>query len=245
MNALTTFDFEGEPVRFVTLDGREAAVGKDACRCLGIANTTQAVGRIPDDEKGVCTTATLGGPQEMVVLFEPGLYRLIFESRKAEAERFKRWVFHEVLPAIRKTGAYGRPLLSAEETAAALSLVREARLTHGKARAAALWPLLGLPDIPQEPAAPRRQPDGVHQEKLLETIDDFLGDCAERDHAAKVQARRLYEAYRRWAGITSAPAMSETLFGRLMTMTGFGKEDGRIRYYHGLRLKAEVLRKLS
>jgi hypothetical protein len=45
----------------------------------------------------------------MIVVFEPGLYRLIVTSKKPAAERFKRWVFHEVLPSIRKTGSYGKP----------------------------------------------------------------------------------------------------------------------------------------
>lgn len=82
---------------------------KDACEALGIANSRDALNRVPNDEKGVVTTDTLGGPQEMVFVNEPGLYRLVFLSRKSEAEAFKNKVFREVLPAIRKTGAYRTP----------------------------------------------------------------------------------------------------------------------------------------
>ena len=61
---------------------------------------------LDDDEKGVHTVRTLGGNQELMVVNEPGLYHLTFKSRKPEANAFRRWVFHEVLPSIRKTGSY-------------------------------------------------------------------------------------------------------------------------------------------
>jgi predicted TIM-barrel enzyme len=66
----------------------------------------------PADEKGVTTTYTPGGEQEMLTVNEPGLYRLIFQSRKPEAERFKTWVVTDVLPQIRRTGAYAPPGLA-------------------------------------------------------------------------------------------------------------------------------------
>ena len=81
----------------------------DLCRALDIQNVRQNLANFPDDEKGVSTIYTLGGPQKMLVVSEAGLYRLIFMSRKPEAEKFKRWVFHEVLPSIRKYGYYIAP----------------------------------------------------------------------------------------------------------------------------------------
>src|SRR5690606_23128157 len=66
-----------------------------------------AYGRLDSDEKDTRIVGTPGGNQSMVVVNEPGLYNLIFTSRKPEAKRFKRWVTHEVLPAIRRTGHYG------------------------------------------------------------------------------------------------------------------------------------------
>ena len=65
------------------------------------------------DEKGVNSIHTPGGIQEMTTVNEPGLYALVLGSRKAEAKRFKRWVTHEVLPAIRKTGSYAVPTMAA------------------------------------------------------------------------------------------------------------------------------------
>lgn len=98
--------FEGHEVRMVHRDGETWWVAADVCQILGIDNHRQAVTRLEEDEKGVISNDTLGGKQEMLTVNEPGLYSLIFTSRKAEAKRFKRWVFHEVLPTIRRSGSY-------------------------------------------------------------------------------------------------------------------------------------------
>ena len=103
-----TFSFEEtSPIRCLDRDGTAWAVAQDIGDILGIKNARQNLKNFPEDEKGVCTIYTLGGPQEVLVVNEPGIYRLIFQSRRPEAEKFKRWVFHEVLPSIRETGMYG------------------------------------------------------------------------------------------------------------------------------------------
>ena len=93
-------------MRAVTLDGEPWFVAADVCRALGLGNSSMAVSKLDDDEKGVITSDTLGGKQEMSTINEPGLYSLILRSRKPEAKAFKRWITHEVIPAIRKTGGY-------------------------------------------------------------------------------------------------------------------------------------------
>lgn len=98
--------FDGHEVRMIHIDGVTWFVAADVCKVLGIGNATRAVERLEDDEKGLTTSKTLGGDQEVNVVNEPGLYALIFTSRKPEAKRFKHWVFHEVLPMIRKYGYY-------------------------------------------------------------------------------------------------------------------------------------------
>jgi len=101
------FLFDELPVRVAMIDDEPWFVGTDAARILGITQVASTLRSFPDDEKGVHSMHTPGGQQNMTVLNEPGLYRLIFQSRKAEAERFKKWVFTDVLPSIRKTGCYG------------------------------------------------------------------------------------------------------------------------------------------
>ena len=93
-------------VRTVTLNGAPCFVAADICRALDIANSRDAVKRLDDDERGVVSTDTLGGVQEMTVVNESGLYSLVLGSRKPEAKQFKRWITHEVIPTIRKTGGY-------------------------------------------------------------------------------------------------------------------------------------------
>ena len=81
----------------------------EQCEALEISNSRDALSRLDDDEKGVASTDTLGGVQEVSIVNEPGLYTLILGSRKPEAKAFKRWVTHDILPAIRKTGRYAAP----------------------------------------------------------------------------------------------------------------------------------------
>lgn len=80
---------------------------------LTISLDRKALERLDDDEKGVNSIHTPGGTQEMTTVNELGLYALVLGSRKAEAKRFKRWVTHEVLPAIRKTGSYAVSAMAA------------------------------------------------------------------------------------------------------------------------------------
>lgn len=101
------FQFDSKQLRTVEgADGEIYLVGKDACEILDMADHKQALERLDDDEKGVATVQTAGGPQEMIIINESGLYNLTFTSRKAEAKRFRKWVTSEVLPSIRKTGSY-------------------------------------------------------------------------------------------------------------------------------------------
>jgi len=103
---LATFHYGDRPVRTVTVDGEPWFVAADVCAVLGIGNPRQAVSYLDDDERGVTTNDTPGGRQQMTIVSEAGLYSLILRSRKPEAKAFKRWVTHEVLPAIRRTGRY-------------------------------------------------------------------------------------------------------------------------------------------
>lgn len=107
-------------VRVSTRDGEPWFVAKDVCDALGIAKYRDAVSRLDPDERGSVLVDTLGGAQEASAVSEPGFYKLVMRSRKPEAKAFQRWVTHEVLPAIRRTGGYmaARPDETPEETMA-------------------------------------------------------------------------------------------------------------------------------
>ena len=109
---LVPFDFEGSQVRVVTdARGEPWFVAADVLSTISLDR--KALERLDDDEKGVNSIHTPGGTQEMTTVNEPGLYALVLGSRKAEAKRFKRWVTHEVLPAIRKTGSFAVSAMAA------------------------------------------------------------------------------------------------------------------------------------
>lgn len=93
-------------IRTVNKDGAPWFVAADVCRALELDKTWNALQRLDEDEKGTTSISTLGGQQEMSIVNEPGLYALVLGSRKPEAKAFKRWITHEVLPSIRKHGAY-------------------------------------------------------------------------------------------------------------------------------------------
>lgn len=110
MNELQNFDFEGSNVRTVIIDNEPYFVGKDIAKILGYAKPANAVNRfVPDKYKGVTELMTPGGKQKFVVILEAGLYKLIFKSDMPNAEQFSDWVASEVLPTIRKHGAYMTP----------------------------------------------------------------------------------------------------------------------------------------
>jgi prophage antirepressor-like protein len=102
------FQYKQNAVRVAKIDddGTPWFVAKDVCDVLGVSNSRASLAFLDDDEKGVTLSDTPGGQQELSTVNEAGLYSLILRSRKPEAKVFKRWVTHEVLPQIRKTGRY-------------------------------------------------------------------------------------------------------------------------------------------
>jgi prophage antirepressor-like protein len=115
--SIVPFDFQGNRVRVIVDEqGEPWFVAVDVCRCLGLDNSTRAIERLDEDEKSqVIDPSVLNNNQGTGInillntISESGLYSLILTSRKPEAKAFKRWVTHEVLPSIRKTGSYCIP----------------------------------------------------------------------------------------------------------------------------------------
>jgi prophage antirepressor-like protein len=105
-NQLTPFSYEDRAVRTVLIDDAPWFIAKDVCDVLGITRASDALRDFPQNEKGTVSTRTPGGDQDMLTVNEPGLYRLIFQSRKPEAEKFKTWVFTEVLRGSAADTAY-------------------------------------------------------------------------------------------------------------------------------------------
>jgi prophage antirepressor-like protein len=106
MNQVIPFNFESHAVRTVVIDEAPWWVGRDVCDALGYQNSRQAMN---DHCKGVSKRYPLeteGGTQEVRIISEPDVFRLIVSSHRPQAQRFEKWLFEEALPQIRKTGAY-------------------------------------------------------------------------------------------------------------------------------------------
>jgi len=107
-NLTPSFFYQGKEFRTVTQNNEPWFVAKDACELLELEDVSKAVLRLSDSMKGTNSIPTLGGNQEMLVISEAGLYKLVFTSRKPEAEKFTDWVASEVIPSIRKHGMYAK-----------------------------------------------------------------------------------------------------------------------------------------
>lgn len=120
-------------------NGEPMFVAKDVCAALNIAPT--AASRLDEDEKGLRLTQTPGGEQNVLLVSEPGFYKLVMRSRKPEAKAFQRWVTHEVLPALRRDGGYmvARDE-TPEQTMARAVLLAQQTIDRQKSRIAELEP---------------------------------------------------------------------------------------------------------
>ena len=115
--SVASFSFENFPVRAINRDGEIWFVAADVCAVLDIKNPSDAIKALDDDEYtsfNLGYSGTRGNPN-VNIINESGLYALILRSRKPEAKRFRKWVTSEVLPAIRKTGAYSLTITKAQQ----------------------------------------------------------------------------------------------------------------------------------
>lgn len=131
MGDIIPFNSGDFSIRVLDVDGEPWFVAKEIAEVLGYSEASAMTRSLDDDEKGLQDLQTPGGRQKVAIISESGLYSAILRSERSEAKRFKRWVTHEVLPAIRKTGAFtarqSRPTtLSRNQVAASILLLRSA-----------------------------------------------------------------------------------------------------------------------
>lgn len=154
MNDMQIFNYQDKQVRTIQKDGELWWVAKDICEVFGETNRNRAMQPLDDDEKGYTQIATPGGIQSMAVVNEPGLYHLLFsmqpekardvseeyiQKRMEQLKAFRRWVTHEVLPALRKHGTYSLatatprrpPEVSPNGLARLISITRRVMLDAG------------------------------------------------------------------------------------------------------------------
>lgn len=182
MNDLKIFENpEFGRIRALERDGEPWFVATDVCRYLEIKNSRDALSRLDDDEKGVVSTDTPGGRQTLNIVNEYGLYVLVLGSRKKEAKTFKRWITHEVIPSIRKTGSYTKPdsvelmtpappELSLSGLASTARVARRAMLDIGASRWDAgmeVLSILGYYGLPVPGFIPKKDPGMIKLEDFF------------------------------------------------------------------------------
>lgn len=195
MTDIVPFQFPdtGNPVRAVMIDGVPFFVAMDVCAVVGIAKHRDAVAQLEDDERASTVVDTPGGPQRMTVVNEAGVYALMLISRSPRVKPFRRWITHEVLPALRRTGSYSveaRPQVPQTYAAALRELADTVeRAAIAEARVAVL-----------EPAA-----------ESWTTLASAEGDWSvreaayilSREHGIDTGERRLFNTMRSWRMLDS------------------------------------------
>lgn len=132
MRTIQHFNYEGYEIRTIDIDGESWWVLADVCKVLGLSNPTVVASRLDEDERA---KLGLGRQGASTIINESGLYKVILRSDKPEAKGFTRWVTHEVLPSIRKTGTYSakgypRKSTSAGEVASLLKPIERAMIAQ-------------------------------------------------------------------------------------------------------------------
>ena len=215
-------------VRTLYRDGEPWFVAADVCRALEISNTAMAVARLDDDEKvTISLTDSVGRPHQTTLINEFGLYNLILGSRKPEAKQFKRWITHEVIPAIRRDGEYHA--LPQEETDD-LPLTDTRREYLHAARSIAMASSQSLPlvrtllqraGIDTAPALPQKTPD-TFRAKLKVTIESLGLDI---EDAAEIIGMSMDLMRRYMKGYVPSPPMQEHIFNALQTYADGQNEE--------------------
>ena len=127
MKSLDLFHFKGRQVRTIQLDGEPWFVAADVCDVLGLNNPSQALSYLDRDERRLITNEAWRTNGNMAIVSEPGLYSLVLRSRRPEAKGFRRWIAHEVIPALRQSGEYRLPDVSSVAAAPSGQLLRFSR----------------------------------------------------------------------------------------------------------------------
>lgn len=112
VSELIPFTYEDTEVRAVTVDSEPWIVATDVARVLGYASAKDMTRMLDSDERGRHSVPTLGGEQDMLIISEAGLYSITLRSKSPKANPFRRWVTHEVIPAIRRHGGYLTPAMT-------------------------------------------------------------------------------------------------------------------------------------
>lgn len=204
-------------VRTTIRDGEPWFVAADVCRALELSNPTVSVGRLDDDERA---KLNLGRQGEGTIVSEPGLYALVLGSRKPEARAFKRWITHEVIPSIRKSGGYiaGQSTMSDADLMAKALLVAQRQIEQRDAQITEM------------------QPKALFADAVSASKSSILiGELAKmlRQNGVDIGQNRLFEYLRENGYLCKSGAMYNCPTQRAMDMGLFEIKETAIQHADG------------
>ncbi|EMS79190.1 BRO-N domain-containing protein [Desulfotignum phosphitoxidans] len=253
-NAVMPFSFGDQLVRVVKdEEGTPWWVARDVCKVLRHKDVNMAVKNLDDDEKLIQTLFVSGQNRQVITINESGLYTLIIRSNKPEAKTFRRWITHEVLPSIRKTGAYAMPGMEQEGYMAGTGARKSGHLyfpmaklvesadkyLEGRAALKALHYFTGMPvdDLLEELESKQRTAKAGTLDGARDLVEDFLADCCDLSDAHRVPASDLYQAFADWTRENGVmKVITKKRFGLILGNSFDRIKSGNI-FYMGLRLK--------
>lgn len=237
------FEFKGAGVRTVEENGEILFIAKDVCDALELNNITEALNGLDDDHLTSVKVKSGGQLREMKALTEPGIYALIFKSRKPEAKAFQNWVTKEVLPTLRKKGVYttdkgmhtlfeGKPCAKTPK----LPQAQQLKEIHAKYSATICLQIIGKSLLMSDEAIEEMlRVEEIEKEKRLEamplrkyeraedpTLEELL-DKLEPSDEGFVRVDEMYNIYTLNGG-----KQIKTNFGKYMKEAGFESECRKI-----------------
>lgn len=209
---IISFDYEEQDVRVIRDENGEPwFVAKDVCDILGLVNPTEALKGLDEDEKNTLRVSEgingQPGNPNVNVISESGLYTLIIRSNKEAAKPFRRWVTHDVLPALRKTGAYSIPGADEEADRATVDAISQLSdvLASVNAAVRGLSVAYDRPGYDGDYLTGRGpatafgvRPVSRSLRMRDETVRDFLESCCLIHADASCRPMELHEAYQGW-----------------------------------------------
>ena len=252
------FQYDDRQIRVVMdTDGAPWWVAKDVCEILGIRDHHQAIEILDEDERGRYKIPTPGGNQEAKCISESGLYTLILRSNKPEAKPFRKWVTSEVLPSIRKTGAYCIPsaapgCVKPDESRHMLDTAREFERTARIFRASVIMAktagFKGLQAVVRGNAVALKE-TGYNCLELLDAghiqeypaLDEYVSERCYLAPDALVMPADLYRDYASWMRSKGFAPIGRNSFAlELQTQYAVTRKQvgaARQRYFTGIALK--------
>lgn len=212
-NEVQVFNFEQMNVRTVEINDEVWFVAADVANALGLSNVSMSIKALDDDER---SKFNLGRQGEVNVINEPGLYNFMGSSRKTEAKQFMRWVRHEVLPSIRKTGGYqAKPMTPMELLETQFEAVKEVSEDQQELRGefAELKEQFGLPnDL-------RKRFTKARNKRVVEVMGGYYGPAYNNKKLRNAVYRQLGNVIKDRCVINEFASLPMSKFDEAMRLT--------------------------